>query len=62
MKQQKRANQIQLLLLDELRLNDAPSLVEVPADRALELEAAVGELLRKTFSQIDCARGGDHDA
>lgn len=62
MKQRRRANQMQTRLFDELCPNDSPSLLEVPADRSLELEAAVGELLLKAVGKIERGRGGDRDA
>lgn len=61
MKQRRRANQMQTGLFDELCPNNDPSLLEVPADRNLELEAAVGELLLKAAGQIEHGRGGDRD-
>jgi hypothetical protein len=62
MKQRRRANQMQAMLFDELRPNDGPSLVEMPADRSLELETAVAELLFKAAGKVERGRGGDHDA
>lgn len=60
MKQRKGANQMQAGLFDELGPNDGPSLLEVPTDRSLELEAAVGELLLRAAGRNQ--RGGDdHD-
>lgn len=62
MKQRRRANQMQVMLFDELRPNDGPSLVEMPADRSLELETAVAELLFKAAGKVERGRGGDRDA
>jgi hypothetical protein len=53
---------MQVMLFDELRPNDGPSLVEMPADRSLELETAVAELLFKAAGKVERGRGGDHDA
>lgn len=57
-----RANQKQAELFDELPPNDGPSLLEVPADRGLELEAAVGQLLLKAAEEIERENEGEHDA
>ena len=62
MKQRRRADQMQPGLFDEPRPNDGPSLLEVPADRSLELETAVGELLLKATGKNESRRGGDRDA
>ena len=62
MKQRRRANQMQVMLFDELGPNDGPSLVEVPADRNLELEKAIAELLFKAAGKVERGRGGDRDA
>jgi hypothetical protein len=60
MKQRRSANQLQAGLFDRLGTNDDPSLLEVPADRSLELEAAVGELLLRAAGRIESG-GDDHD-
>jgi hypothetical protein len=62
MKQRRRANQMQATLFDELCPTDGPSLVEMPADRNLELETAVAELLLKAVGKVERERGGDGDA
>jgi hypothetical protein len=64
MKPRKRANQMQVMLFDELGPNDGPSPVEMPADRSLELEKAIAELLFKAAGKVERAggRGGDRDA
>jgi len=62
MKQRTRVNQMQAMLFDELCPNDGPSLVEMPADRSLELETAVAELLLKAAGTVERGRGGDRDA
>ena len=61
MKKRRRSNQMQAELFSEPQSNDGPSLFEVPTDRSLELEAAVGELLLKAVSKIEHGRGGEHD-
>jgi hypothetical protein len=61
MKQRRRANQMQAMLFDDLRPNDGPNLVEMPADRSLELEIAVAELLFKAAGKVGRG-GGDRDA
>jgi hypothetical protein len=53
---------MQAMLFDELYPNDGPGLVEIPADRSLELETAVAELLLKTAGKVERGRGGDRDA
>lgn len=62
MKQRRRANQMQVMLFDELGPNVDPSLVEMPADRSLELEKAIAELLFKAAGKLERGRGGDRDA
>jgi hypothetical protein len=63
MKQRRRVNQMQaMLLFDELCQTDAPNLIEMPADRSLELETAVAELLLKAVGKVERERGGDRDA
>jgi hypothetical protein len=62
MKQRRRANQMQVMLFDDLGQNDGPSLVEMPADRSLELETAIAELLFKAAGKVEGERGGDRDA
>ena len=62
MKQRRRVNQMQVMLFDELGPNDGSSLVEMPADRSLELEIAVAELLFKAAGKVERGRGGDRDA
>ena len=62
MKQRKQPNQMQSKLFDEQRLNDLPSLLEMPADRGLELEVAVAELLLRAVGRVERGRGGDCDA
>ena len=62
MKQRRRADQMQVMLFDELGPNDDRSLVEMPADRSLELEKAIAELLFKAASKVERGRGGDRDA
>jgi hypothetical protein len=61
MKQRNRTNQLQAGLFDEPSPNKGPNLLEMPADRSLELEAAIGELLLKAATRTAPA-GGDHDA
>ncbi len=61
MKQRTRTNRMQARLFDELEQN-APSRLEIPADRSLELEAAVGELLLNAVSKSEGETGDDHDA
>jgi hypothetical protein len=53
---------MQVTLFDELGPNDDPSLVEMPADRSLELEKAIAELLFKAAGKVERGRGGDRDA
>jgi len=64
MKQRRRADQMQLQpgLFDEPRPNHDPCLLEVPADRSLELQTAVGELLLKATGKNESRRGGGRDA
>lgn len=62
MKQRRRANQMQAMLFDEFCPTDGPSLVEMPADRSLELETAIAELLLKAVGKVERERGGDRDA
>jgi hypothetical protein len=62
MKQRRRTNQIQAMLFEELCPTDGPSLAEMPADRSLELETAVAELLLKAVGKVERERGGDRDA
>ena len=62
MKQRRRAIQMQVMLFDELGPNDDPSLVEMPADRSLELEKAIAELLFKAAGKVERGRGDDRDA
>jgi len=62
MKQRRRANQMQVMLFDELGPNDGPSLAEMPADRSLELEKAIAELLFRAVGKVESGRGGDRDA
>jgi len=62
MKQRRIANQMQAMLFDELDPNDGPSRVEVPADRSVELETAIAELLFKAAGKVERGRGGDRDA
>ena len=62
MKQRRRANQMQVMLFDDLDPNDGPSLVEMPADRSLELKTAIAELLFKAAGNVERGRGGDRDA
>ena len=57
-----RANQRQPGLFDELLPNAGPSLLELPADRGLELQAAVGELLLSAADTIERGKGDEHDA
>jgi hypothetical protein len=57
-----RANQRQAELFDDLPPRESPSLLEVPADRGLELEAAVGELLLDAAGKIERGKGGENDA
>jgi hypothetical protein len=57
-----RANQRQAELFDDLPPNDGPSLLEVPADRGLELEAAIGELLLNAAAKRGRGNEGEHDA
>jgi hypothetical protein len=57
-----RVNQRQAELFGDLPPSDCPSLVEVPADRGLELEAAVGELLLNAAGRIERGNEGEHDA
>jgi hypothetical protein len=52
---------MQARLFDELEPN-APSRLDVAADRSLELEAAVGELLLNAASKSEGETGGAHDA
>lgn len=56
-----RAKQRQPELFDELLPNVGPNLLEVPADRSLELEAAVAELLLNAVDKIGRGKGGEHD-
>lgn len=60
MKKRTRSNQRQAELFSEPQSNDSPSLFGVPADRSLELEAALAELLLKAVSKLD-GKGGEHD-
>jgi hypothetical protein len=62
MKQRRNAHQRQQVLFDQFCPHDGPSLDELPPDRNLELQAAVGELLVKAASKGENGRGGDHDA
>ena len=57
-----RANQRQAELFDDLPPNHGPNLLEVPADRGLELEAAIGELLLNAAGKIERGNEGEHDA
>jgi hypothetical protein len=61
MKKRTGSNQSQAELFSEPQSNDSPSLLDVPADRSLELEAALGELLLKAVSRIEQGKGGEHD-
>jgi len=61
MKKRRRSNQRQAELFSEPLSNDSPRLSDVPADRSLELEAALGELLLKAVSKIEHGKGGEHD-
>ena len=62
MKQRRKANQKQVMLFDELGPSNDPSLVEMPADRSLELEKAIAELLFKAAGKVKRRKGGDRDA
>ena len=57
-----RSNQRQAELFSEPQSNGSPSLFDLPADRSLELEAALGELLLKAASKIQHGKGGEHDS
>ena len=57
-----RANQRQPDLFDQLLPNAGPSLLDLPADRGLELEAAVRELLLSAAGTIERGKGEEHDA
>ena len=61
MKKRTRSNQRQAELFSEPQSNDSLSRFDVPADRSLELEAALGELLLKVLSKIEHGKGGEHD-
>jgi hypothetical protein len=61
MKKRARSNQTQAELFIEPQPTDGPSLFDVPEERSLELEAAVGELLLNVVSKIRHGRGGEHD-
>jgi hypothetical protein len=56
-----RAKQRQPELFDELLPNVGPNLLEALADRSLELEAAVSELLLNAADKIGRGKGGEHD-
>ena len=57
-----KANQRQPELFDELAPNEGPDRLEVPADRGLELEAAVSELLLSAAGKIQRGKGEGDDA
>ncbi len=61
MKKRTRSNQKQAELFSEPQSNDSSSLLDVPADRTLKLEAALGELLLKAVSKIEHGKGSNHD-
>ena len=61
MKKRARSNQTQAELFSEPQSTDGPSLLDVPEERSLELEAAIGELLLNAVSKIRHGRGNEHD-
>ena len=61
MKKRIRSNQKQAELFSEPQSNDSSSLFDVPADRSLKLEAALGELLLKAASKIEHGKESNHD-
>jgi hypothetical protein len=59
MKRQRNAKQIQAKLFPELGPASGPIPLDLPADRAVELQKLVGELLLRVAREAAAAPGGD---